>query len=166
MKMLIYNPDERHTASQILKHAFFKELRDQDQQAHHHMSQITAGPQGFTKSVSSSNHMLQAAAAVDNLSQYSRRNSDNVSETGGDQSFHSKSFNKKGKKNGNGAGAGVDKKKVLPTKKFPELKLMISGEGRNSNNTFSSDEDAGIANMQFPPIKKGGPNPNAVSSSV
>jgi hypothetical protein len=43
--------------------------------------------------------MLQAAAAVDNLSQYSRRNSDNVSETGGDQSFHSKSFNKKGKKN-------------------------------------------------------------------
>jgi hypothetical protein len=99
--------------------------------------------------------MLQAAAAVDNLSQYSRRNSDNVSETGGDQSFHSKSFNKKNsKKNGQ-----VDKKKVLPTKKFPELKLMISGEGRNSNNTFSSDEDAGIGgNMQFPPIKKGGAN--------
>jgi serine/threonine protein kinase len=143
MKMLIYNPDERHTASQILKHQFFKELREQDQQAHHHMSQITAGPQGFTKSVSSSNHMLQAATAVDNLSQYSRRNSDNVSETGGDQSFHSKSFNKKGKKN----GGGVDKKKVLPNKKFPELKLMISGEGRNSNNTFSSDEEAGIGNV-------------------
>lgn len=107
------------------------------------MSQITAGPQGFTKSVSSSNHMLQAAAAVDNLSQYSRRNSDNVSETGGDQSFHSKSFNKKGKKN----GGGVDKKKVLPNKKFPELKLMISGEGRNSNNTFSSDEEAGLGNV-------------------
>jgi hypothetical protein len=87
--------------------------------------------------------MLQAAAAVDNLSQYSRRNSDNVSETGGDQSFHSKSFNKKGKKN----GGGVDKKKVLPNKKFPELKLMISGEGRNSNNTFSSDEEAGIGNV-------------------
>jgi serine/threonine protein kinase len=30
MKMLIYNPDERHTASQILKHQFFKELREQD----------------------------------------------------------------------------------------------------------------------------------------
>jgi hypothetical protein len=30
----------------------------------------------------------------------------------------------------------------LPTKKFPELKLMINGEGRNSNNTFSSDEEA------------------------
>ena len=58
MKMLIYNPDERYTASQILKHVFFKELREQDQAAHHHMSQITAGPQGFTKSVSSSNHML------------------------------------------------------------------------------------------------------------
>lgn len=112
--------------------------------------------------------MLQAAAAVDNLSQYSRRNSDNVSETGGDQSFHSKSFNKKGKKN----GGGVDKKKVLPNKKFPELKLMISGEGRNSNNTFSSDEEAGIGNMQFPPIKKGGagvpnsnvPNPAALGA--
>lgn len=72
------------------------------------------------------------------MSQYSRRNSDNASETGGDQSFHSKSFNKKGKKNG---GNAMDKKKVLPTKKFPELKLMVSGEGRNSNNTFSSDEE-------------------------
>jgi len=85
------------------------------------------------------------------LSQYSRRNSDNVSETGGDQSFHSKSFNKKnGKKNG--GGGNVDKKKVLPTKKFPELKLMISGEGRNSNNTFSSDEEVGNVSyslMQF-----------------
>ena len=93
--------------------------------------------------------MLQAAAAVDNLSQYSRRNSDNVSETGGDQSFHSKSFNKKGKKNGAG---GVDKKKAIPAKKFPELKLMVSGEGRNSNNTFSSDEEAGIGNVSSPCI--------------
>lgn len=74
-----------------------------------------------------------------------------MSETGGDQSFHSKSFNKKnGKKNG--GGGNVDKKKVLPTKKFPELKLMISGEGRNSNNTFSSDEEVGNVSsslMQF-----------------
>lgn len=31
MKMLIYNPDERYTASQIIKHQFFKELREQDQ---------------------------------------------------------------------------------------------------------------------------------------
>jgi renal tumor antigen len=28
MKMLIYNPDDRYTASQILKHQFFKELRE------------------------------------------------------------------------------------------------------------------------------------------
>ena len=36
----------------------------------------------------------------------------------------------------------VDKKKVLPvTKKFPELKLMINGEQRNHNNSFSSDEE-------------------------
>jgi renal tumor antigen len=50
MKMIIYNADDRYTASQLLKHPFFKELREQDT---HHMSQITAGPQGFTKSVSS-----------------------------------------------------------------------------------------------------------------
>ena len=75
----------------------------------------------------------------DNISQYSRRNSDNASDGGGagfgDSSFqHNKSFQKKSNKK-------LDKKKVLPTKKFPELKLMINGEGRNSNSTFSSDED-------------------------
>jgi len=36
-------------------------------------------------------------------------------------------------------------KKVLPNKKFPELKLMINGEYRNSNNTLSSDDDANLA---------------------
>ena len=36
----------------------------------------------------------------------------------------------------------VDKKKVLPTKKFPELKLMINGEYRASNQTLSSDDEA------------------------
>ena len=73
----------------------------------------------------------------DNLSQYSRRNSDNASEGGsGDTSFQqNKSFQKKSNKR-------LDKKKVLPTtKKFPELKLMINGEGRNSNSTFSSEDD-------------------------
>ena len=41
-----------------------------------------------------------------------------------------------------GSNKKVDKKKVLPvTKKFPELKLMINGEQRNHNNSFSSDED-------------------------
>lgn len=30
LKMLIYNADDRYTASQCLKHPFFKELRDQD----------------------------------------------------------------------------------------------------------------------------------------
>ena len=28
LKMLIYNSDDRYTASQCLKHPFFKELRD------------------------------------------------------------------------------------------------------------------------------------------
>ena len=56
--------------------------------------------------------------------------------TSNDQSFQNKSFQKKGNTK------KADKKKVLPTnKKFPELKLMISGEGRNSNQTFSSDDE-------------------------
>ena len=37
------------------------------------------------------------------------------------------------------------KKKVLPTKKFPELKLMINGEYRNNNNTLSSDDEISLA---------------------
>jgi len=50
-KMLIYDKDERWTAAQLLKHPFFKELRDFDQQQ---ISQFTAGPQGFAnKSISS-----------------------------------------------------------------------------------------------------------------
>ena len=81
---------------------------------------------------------------------------------GGDSSFHNKSFqnsnigNKKQQKK-------VDKnKKVLPNnKKFPELKLIINGEGRNSNQTFSSDDDG---SSSLPPIKKmmnsGLPNEN------
>ncbi len=40
-------------------------------------------------------------------------------------------------------------KKVLPTKKFPELKLMINGEYRNSNNTLSSEDD--ILAVSSPP---------------
>lgn len=42
-------------------------------------------------------------------------------------------------------GKSLDKKKVLPTKKFPELKLMINGEYRNGNNTLSSDDDMSLA---------------------
>lgn len=60
-----------------------------------------------------------------------------------------------------GGGKKVDKKKVLPTKKFPELKLMINGEFRNQNNTLSSDDDSFnvspqslLTTLQFPPIKK------------
>jgi len=34
---------------------------------------------------------------------------------------------------------------VLPTKKFPELKLMINGEYRNNNNTLSSDDEISLA---------------------
>lgn len=58
---------------------------------------------------------------------------------------------------GNQAGANAKEsnnnrktKKVLPTKKFPELKLMINGEYRNSNHTLSSDDES----LAFPPIKK------------
>jgi hypothetical protein len=44
----------------------------------------------------------------------------------------------------NGSKQNRNTKKILPTKKFPELKLMINGEYRNSNNTLSS-EDEGLA---------------------
>jgi len=127
LKMIIYGENDRPTAAQCLKHPYFKELREQEQ---HQASMITTGPTGFTRSTSSN--------APDNLSNYSRRNSDNVSEAGsGDTSFQNKSFTKKPPN-----PKRPDKKKVLPTsKKFPELKLMINGEGRNSNNTFSSDDE-------------------------
>lgn len=51
---------------------------------------MTSGPAGFGKSITSN-------MGGDNLSQYSRRNSDNNSDAasnGGDSSFH-KSYNKK-----------------------------------------------------------------------
>jgi len=68
--MLIYNADQRYTASQLLRHNLFKELRDYE------MAQFTAGPSGFARSISRSN-------LAENLSQYSRRNSDNASDPGG-----------------------------------------------------------------------------------
>lgn len=63
-------------------------------------------------------------------------------------SFYNKSLPKNVQKS---KGKSVDKKKVLPTKKFPELKLMINGEYRNGNNTLSSEDEMSLA---FPPIKK------------
>lgn len=39
--MLIYDKDERWTASQLLKHSYFKEFRDFDT---HQIPQFTAGP--------------------------------------------------------------------------------------------------------------------------
>jgi len=71
--MLIYDADQRYTASQLLRHNVFKELREYE------MAQFTAGPSGFARSISRSN-------LAENLSQYSRRNSDNVSDPGGSSS--------------------------------------------------------------------------------
>lgn len=68
--MLIYSADQRYTASQLLRHTLFKDLRDYE------MAQFTAGPSGFARSISRSN-------LAENLSQYSRRNSDNASDPGG-----------------------------------------------------------------------------------
>ena len=76
--MITYNPDDRPSASQVIKHPYFKDLREIDEDKR---SGGRTGPR---------------AMAVENLSQYSRRNSDNASD-GGD-SVHSKSFSKKGQK--------------------------------------------------------------------
>jgi len=47
-----------------------------------------------------------------------------------------------------------DKKKVLPTKKFPELKQMINGDFRNGSHSLSSDEDMNIAVSCFVSVKR------------
>jgi len=60
LKMLIYKEEDRFTAAQVLKLPFFKEMREQDIGD---MGQFTAGPTGFTRSISKSNLNL-----VDNLS--------------------------------------------------------------------------------------------------
>jgi len=52
-----------------LKHPYFKDLRDQD------LALSTAGPQGFGNSISKNN-------LIENVSQYSGRNSENVSDHG------------------------------------------------------------------------------------
>lgn len=67
--MITYNPDDRPSASQILKHPYFKDLWEID-------DEWRPGKN------------LPKAIPVENLSQYSRRNSDNASD-GGD-SVHSK----------------------------------------------------------------------------
>ena len=65
----------------------------------------------------------------------------NHSQAGG--SFYNKSLTKKAVNQGK--NKSLDKKKVLPTKKFPELKLMNNGDFRNGNNTLSSDEELSLA---------------------
>jgi len=81
--MLIYKEEDRYTANQLLKLPYFKDLREQE------IVQFTGGTAGgFTRSLSKSN-----LNPVDNLSQYSRRKSDNVSV--GSQENHSKSLQKK-----------------------------------------------------------------------
>lgn len=71
--MITYNPDDRPSASQIIKHPYFKDLKELDDNRR--------GGAGIV--------------AMDNLSQYSRRNSDNASD-GGD-SVNSKGFKSKSK---------------------------------------------------------------------
>lgn len=63
----------------------------------------------------------------------------NGAQAGG--SFYNNSITKKVAKSN---GKSLDKKKVLPTKKFPELKLMINGEYRN-NQSLSSDDEMSLA---------------------
>lgn len=152
LKMLIYNADNRYTASQLLRHPFFADQREYE------MEKFPQGSQGFARSISRSN-------LAENLSQYSRRNSDNASDPGGSttnaginhnnsvnaahiamnnsisgagysgsvgqHSFYNPVPNKKKLMGVSNVVAGKkqEKKKALPiTKKFPELKLMINGE--------------------------------------
>ncbi len=169
LKMLTYNADDRYTASQCLKHPCFKELRDQD------MAQFTAGPAGFARSLSRSNlventsqysrrnsdntseqgnsigavptnlnHSINGGVPTignEVLKQGKVQFANGQSQQAGG-SFYNKSLTKNLQKQ---KGKSVDKKKVLPTKKFPELKLMINGEYRNGNNTLSSEDEMSLA---------------------
>jgi renal tumor antigen len=76
-KMLIYDKDERWTASQLIKHPYFKELKEAEQQPV--ALQFTAGPQGFGRSISSN--------LAENLSMYSRKHSDNASDVDSGSNF-------------------------------------------------------------------------------
>lgn len=73
--MITYNPDDRPSASQVLKHPYFKELKELDD------NRRSGGIKGVN---------------MDNLSQGTRRFSDNGSD-GGD-SVNSKTFGKHSKK--------------------------------------------------------------------
>ena len=61
--MITYNPDDRPSASQIIKHSYFKELKELDD----------SKKGGVT---------VSKGVPMDNVSQYSRRNSDNASDGG------------------------------------------------------------------------------------
>lgn len=135
--MITYNPDDRPSASQIIKHPYFKDLKEIDDNRR----------SGQVKGV-----------GIDNLSQYSRRNRDNASDGGDSQ--NSKSFKsskkkflknphqvnifppiknikgdkKKGKKKGhhgihkdlkhNSSNHSITGKKIIPTvKKIKEFKI-------------------------------------------
>lgn len=66
--MITYNPDDRPSASQIIKHPYFKDLKEIDDNRR----------SGQVKGV-----------GIDNLSQYSRRNRDNASDGGDSQNSRS-----------------------------------------------------------------------------
>mmetsp|Transcript_7464 Transcript_7464/g.8468 ORF Transcript_7464/g.8468 Transcript_7464/m.8468 type:complete len:173 (-) Transcript_7464:77-595(-) len=95
--MITYNPDDRPSASQVIKHPYFKELKELDDNR----------KGGNLKGV-----------PMDNLSQYSRRGSDNASD-GGD-SVNSKSFGKMSKKK-------FGKKPIHHTN-FPPIKNIKDGK--------------------------------------
>lgn len=106
--MITYNPDDRPSASQIIRHPYFKDLKELDDNR-------KGG--GNLKGV-----------PMDNLSQYSRRNSDNASD-GGD-SVNSKSFGK------------YSKKKFMKKHhqiNFPPIKTKMDGKKKKSKKNHHNE---------------------------
>lgn len=143
MKMLIYNPDNRITATQALKHHYFKDLRDQEKR----MKEQYAVTQ---TSMSPSMNAFKHVNGAENVSQYSK--SDDVAAAsdagvGGDQ--HS-----------NVGGIGHTIQKAGLTMKGGQMMKQLDkksnqkrkGElkGFSGNNTFSSDSDE---LNQLPPLR-------------
>lgn len=143
MKLLVYNPDNRITASQALKHPWFKEIKDQEA--------ILKQQYAVTQQ-----SVRQANNFVDNLSQYSKH-SDEVgagSETNGPSG--STQLEKQSKISAiySTKKHGMDKMGKTQ-KKLPDLPASHYEGSKGRNVGASSDSDDNNNLKQLPMIKAG-----------
>ena len=135
-KLLIYNADNRITASQALKHPWFREIREQETilRQQYAVTQQSAG--------------VRASNFPDSLSLYRKQSNelDAVSDLGDKQSKISHLYSSK-------------KQPVKAHKKLPDLQLGYYQEGslstKGQNNMGNSSDSDGDQPKQLPLIKGG-----------